>query len=296
MKALSVVLTARHLASFYGSLVIFSVIFSAHNVSAAASSEPWYQVELIAFARQTSDQQEQWFNTISLGYPLHWVELKDPTNVRVSEDGEAYGADHHIDLSHTPFHLLPTSEFKLAQQAVALTRNSHFRVLLHQAWRQPLTSKKNAPAILISGGRTYGDYHELAGSITLSRGQLTELNTRLWLTQFEINYGQAASDWPSLPESPASLKAKILARTQAKETQSTMSDGFNTWSLSTATANVDSSDINDEPKNDAYLPQRIVLLEEDRKMRSQEIYYIDHPLMGLLIQITPYTPDQQSSD
>jgi hypothetical protein len=148
------------------------------------------------------------------------------------------------------------------------------------------TTARNAPAILIHGGRTYGEHSELAGSITLSVGQLLQINTRLWLTQFEINYGQTPEDWPSLPESPYKLKQAILAQTETLDTQLLIPDEVDPWSLPIESLSESAT----EPAPEAYLPQRIVVMDEERKIRSKELHYIDHPLFGLVIQLTPYTP------
>ena len=38
-----------------------------------------------------------------------------------------------------------------------------------------------------------------------------------------------------------------------------------------------------------YLTERIILIQQKRRMRSKELHFIDHPLMGVLLQITPST-------
>ena len=41
-----------------------------------------------------------------------------------------------------------------------------------------------------------------------------------------------------------------------------------------------------------YFVNRIVQLREVRELREQELHYLDHPALGVLVQITPYTPPQ----
>lgn len=291
MKNILTTTVFRQLFRVLNLTLLVNVALISQSALAQNTGERWYQVELIAFARQSLDQQEQWFNNLKLGYPLNWIELKNPNEPETASNTTINNVDEEIstptvDLSRSPFYLLPNTEFKLSHQVSALARHSRFRVLLHQAWRQPMTTARNAPAILIHGGRTYGEHSELAGSITLSVGQLLQINTRLWLTQFEINYGQAPEDWPSLPESPYKLKQAILAQAEALDTQLLIPDEIDPWSLPPAPLSENAT----EPAAEAYLPQRIVVMEEERKMRSKELHYIDHPLLGLVIQLTPYTP------
>lgn len=210
-----------------------------------------YQVEVIIFKRQQQDYQEQWPTNIKLGYPSRLVRLQQ----RATDESETTA-------SYPPFVLLPRNELKLARHATSLARDARFQVLFHQAWRQPLTSPRNAPAILIHGGSPFGRHHELEGSITLSLPQLVQVQTRLWLTEFTLNPNQSGGDWPALPAVP----------TQAQSDDQSPSSSQTTWP---------DTDLPETP-----VPQRIITLEEERKMRLGELHYIDHPLLGMIIQIT----------
>lgn len=287
-----------------GLLILMGFVFAAFTHTSMAQTphgERWFQVELIAFARQVPDQQEHWVKDVKPAYPLNWVELKDAsatpetysnnsTTIQ-SETGQQDSTlnrglqsdETSVDIDRTPFVLLPNDNHKLANHARALARDSRYRVLFHQAWRQPVKPLKNAPAILIFGGNNFGEHRELEGSITLSLARLLQINTRLWLTQFEINYGQTPSNWPPLPAQPQQLKQALLAQVRNADDLTLIPDQPLSWTLPAEPL----ADITTEA-NAPYLPQRIVLMNEERQMRSSEIHYIDHPLFGLIIQITPY--------
>ncbi|HTF84034.1 MAG TPA: CsiV family protein [Cellvibrio sp.] len=259
---------------------------------AQANNQRWYQVEMVVFARQNPDSQEYWPTNIKLGYPLNWVELKNPDSASqtntTTTDAPAV-AQPSVDLLRDPFYLLPDSDKKLRNHAAALQRDPRYRILAHHAWRQFIGDQKRAPAILIKGGNAFGNHRELEGSITLSVAQYLQLRTNLWFSEFEINYGQAPGEWPQLPQSPNQLRAEILAADRA-EPASEMSD-FDQWSsLNTMTTEATLSNLS-EP----YLTKRIVLMEQERRMRSSEMHYLDHPLFGLIIQITPYSPPPASA-
>lgn len=293
-----------------GLLLLVGFVVAAFTHTSAAQTPPgerWFQVELIAFARQVPDQQEHWVKDIKPAYPLNWIELKDATATPGTSDAnrelppenraamtsrrqEDTGSNSRfaddqtpIDIDRTPFVLLPNNNHKLANHARALARDSRYRVLFHQAWRQPVKPRKNASAILIFGGNNYGEHSELEGSITLSLARLLQINTRLWLTQFEINYGQTPSDWPPLPAQPQKLKQALLAQVRNADDLTLIPEQPLSWELPAEPL----ADITTEA-NAPYLPQRIVLMNEERQMRSSEIHYLDHPLFGLIIQLTPY--------
>jgi hypothetical protein len=57
----------------------------------------------------------------------------------------------------------------------------------------------------------------------------------------------------------------------------------NTLGNTAITANL----MSDEEK-EPYIPRQIVLMQQERDMRSNEIHYLDHPLLGIIIKIVPY--------
>lgn len=271
--------------------------FGQHVSAQGTADERWFQVELIAFKRQPQEQQEQWPTSIKLNYPNNWVELKetaeipDQTPDALTPDeptlDELTRVEPNSAVSSTPnsahqaFILLSENEQSLARHATALRRDSRFEVLFHEAWRQPITTLRNAPAILIKGGAKFDGHTELEGSITLSLTRLLQINTDLWLTQFALNDGQSV-DWPTLPQAPGGLQSEILAQALTDNPDATddFADApaqFTEDTLLMALA-------------DEFVPTRIVQLQEERKMRSKELHYIDHPLFGLIILITPFDP------
>jgi hypothetical protein len=107
--------------------------------------------------------------------------------------------------------------------------------------------------LLITGGKTFNGHQELEGFISLSVGQYLKLQTNLWLTQFAPAGSQVTESWPELPVIPGAEAA---------------------------------------PNTQDYLVKRVVKLSQQRSMRSNEIHYIDHPLMGVIIKIFPYDAGQ----
>jgi hypothetical protein len=107
--------------------------------------------------------------------------------------------------------------------------------------------------LLITGGKTFNGHQELEGSISLSVGQYLKLQTNLWLTQFAPAGTAVAETWPELPQIPG--------------TEATLA-------------------------TQDYLVKRVIKLNQQRSMRSNEIHYIDHPLMGVIVKIFPYDAGQ----
>lgn len=246
-----------------------------HAQQAIPNHEGWYQVELIVFARKEDSSGEHWPSNIKLRYPADWVELKDPAS-----------SDTKVDLTREAFYQLPANERQLNIQAQKLERNNRFELLFHSAWRQIITNKKSSKAILISGGPTFGQHRALEGSIRLSVATYLELQTNLWLSQFDLNVGQEVTrTWPVIPMRPNySTGGNSLSLDD--DLDQALANENKQWDTNNSNAALASSE-NSAPE---YITRQIILLQQERDMRSSEINYIDHPVLGVIVQITPYPP------
>lgn len=282
----------RRLATLRLGALILSLIWLGGTAQVQADDEPrWFQVEVVVFARTTGgDGIEQWPRNIQLRYPFNWEELRDPDEPRTALSSQR-GDDPlsgqfdplPLDFERTPFYKLPPGERRLNNHAHAMDRQSAYRVLFHEAWRQPVLEQQRAPALLIHGGEQFGEHYELEGSITLSVARYLHLHTRLWHTEFEPNFGQPRGTWPELPRRPNN-RALPDTDPDANQWQRPWdSSRSSAWDLSLNTHSSHQDFLQED-----YLPSRIVALTQQRRMRSRELHYIDHPLFGMLIEITPY--------
>lgn len=267
----------------------------------------WFQVELVIFARPDgASHGEKWPRDLELRYPFNWVELKDPEAPKswlpdwlekpsitpglagapgLEAPSEPRWTPLQVDLERRSFFRLGSDDRSLNGVAGALARNSGYRLLFHQAWRQPLAEDQRQPAILIKGGERFGPHWELEGSITLNLSRYLHLGTHLWLTQFEPNFGQPPQGWPDLPLAP-DASGKDLTGKMSKEQPLLGSEpqngGGTAWDRFTQTSTMPGF------LQEDYLPKRIVAMTQQRRMRSEELHYLDHPLFGLIIEIKPY--------
>lgn len=274
----------KHLSTLLGVTAVFvSAMLALSTQAQTRTHEGWYQVEMIVVARKDDSGQEHWPSNIKLRYPAKWVELKDPAATETGITGSAA-----VDLTKEAFYLLPASERQLNAQAQKLQRSPDFEVLFHNAWRQIITNKKSSKAILINGGRTFGQHQALEGSIRLSVATYLKLQTNLWLAQFDLNVGQEITQtWPEIPLRPNyaatathsfSLDSDIEA-----ELEQALANENNQWSSGNIEGNATL------PEVDNFVTRQIILLQEERDMRSSEVHYIDHPMLNVIIQITPYS-------
>lgn len=297
----------------------------AQNSDENATSQRWYQVEVILFTQEESLDDETWRNDVALTYPSNWLELKDPNSTSESaatdpETGEAQTLERQPDINRDPFYTLPDNLRELNRQADALKYSQSHRLLFHEAWRQPVQSPSTAPSIIVAAGESYGDHRELEGSINISVSRYLHLSTNLWLTSFNRNTGQQTSStehkdgyWPELPTRPSQRRNRSTAsqnyyQTDEDPTSSDfgLSGGNSAWETNGSTAWDSGSggtawERNQQFGNDynfsskAYLPSEISVFRQQRRMRSGEVHYIDHPKVGMVILVTPYDASADSN-
>ena len=285
-------LPIKHLPTLLGiAAVLTSALVAPSTQAQTKTHEGWYQVEMIVVARKDDTGQEHWPSNITLRYPGDWVELKDPnaTEMNGTTDNSASSIAPTVDLTKEAFYVLPASERQLNAQAQKLQRSARFEVLFHNAWRQVITNKKASKAILINGGQTFGQHQSLEGSIRLSVATYLELQTNLWLAQFDVNVGQEITQaWPEIPLRPNHTAATINNLSLDSEVEAELEQALANETPQWSNGNFDANAA--VPEADNFVTRQIILLQQERDMRTSEVHYIDHPALNVIIQVTSYPP------
>jgi len=221
-------------------------------VGSAQAKEPdWYQIEVLLFAQQPAYQRstELWRYRFNPDYSSNPIALSSDSTTSPAEKVES-----------AAFALLPASQHSLMSAAQRIKASPDLRLLSHAAWRQPVLDRKQAQAILIRTGEKFDTEFELEGTLTISLGRYLHAKTDLFFSKFEPMESGQQLDWTIFDEEQLDFEESKwnpeLNAPAAGKTQF----------VRTATAN----------------------LSQSRRMRSNELHYIDHPLFGMLVQISPY--------
>jgi hypothetical protein len=279
--------------------ILISVMASiclAHQPVAAqgTTDEVWYQAEITIFTYENANLDvEVWSpDRLNLAFPERlrvlnalgdmlqledWSmlinnpaantepnsDIADPapsalTGPRPFKPGDSFTLP---DFARSEFLALPPSEHNFTGTNRTLTQSPAHRIVYHKAWRQPVTRRNNATAIALRGGRDFGTRSEVEGSVTfyLSNAEdRVSMISNLWLTSFSVTVPEAQI-W-QLPLLPAALLVNN------NEENSVSAEAFHV--------------------------NRIIPFSQTREMRNGEFHYLDHPAMGILVQINRYTvPD-----
>lgn len=241
--------------------------------------EPPIEVETLTFeSPQLEFLQPNPSEVLSNPAPLSKAELRAESIAKVgpfpTNDDASF---KFFDFERDAFLSLPDSLSDFTQTNRALRRSPDHRLLYHAVWHQAVPAENEAKAILIEAGERYGDQPELQGSLTIrfnDNADRVVLDADIWLAEFVLassNLGPAqlgrANDAEQDIEKPWQLPALPSAITDGP--------------LQILQRRLQTAD-------SAYQIKNVFHMLQSRAMRSNEFHYIDHPALGIVVQVEPY--------
>ncbi len=264
----------------------------------AEEETKWYDIEIIIFS------DKEGVNIDAEMWPEQLVIEPRQNAVKLVET--AAGTTTPVAGSQpTAFQRLRVEDLTLTEQAARIERARRYELLLHLGWRQPGLSEAEAKAIRISDYTRAGNTEAAAAApLSPSYGDGTAAATEHDL------FAQAETVQPGLDGYVALILARYLhietdlvyrvPREQGvtAETDSGMGTTVDTASTMppwppAATEGTQSGTAYpaDRANAEQLVPPSPYLnfhLQESRRMRSNEIHYLDHPMFGVIIQVRPY--------
>lgn len=161
------------------------------------------------------------------------------------------------------FKALPEASGELGAVAELLDKSERYQVILRRVWQQPGLDADNAVPVAIHGGTDYAPtYPQLMASRWEydAQGVLVEIPGPTRLQQVDGWVKIVLGRYLHVSTDLAFRKPVMLEHTDPATQEVTRTPGLYT-----------------------------IRVEEKRRMRSRELHYIDHPLLGILVKITPVT-------
>lgn len=293
-------------------LVLTLLCFSQLNIVALADGERWYDVELLVFKHAKAEHflTEQW--------PTSWTipnvdNSLDPLNI--SQNFKKY------------FDKMNRDELTLAGAFKALEDSSRYQVLAYRNWKQVGLNKEQAINVRINAGQKYlklpnntafSNRTLTINTTEIKTGALFEpvLDTEGTVIRYRIpQYSLAADD--TQPEDivyqlDGNIKI-ILSRflhiyadlllmepvklTQEKSPSNNVNESTGTGIIEETRSNLDITEtqktitpntykLSLASAND-YTTLHGFNIKDHRRMRSGELHHLDHPLLGIMIKISP---------
>ena len=136
-----------------------------------------------------------------------------------------------------------------------IERSADMRVLDYKSWIQPIRS--DLTSIMIQGTAEQEGRSEIEGFITLYRKRYLHVSTNLWFTKLQ----------------------------KKSETESSFS--------SAGEGDFESEVTNSDASNSSV--SATFMMKQKRRVRVNELHYLDHPLFGLVLKITRFKKDEQKN-
>jgi hypothetical protein len=222
---------------------------------AADETQRWYDVEVIIFAQNSQQYRNSEVWPLDYGLP------------QLAATQELRPASRATQTAPVPFSRLDTASLRLSKQAERIKAAADTELLLHIGWRQPGLAEDKAVAVRVDDSMQDGGEpapasaagessmnaatpHRLEGSLKLVLSRYLHIHTDLFYREPRSD----ATGAVSLPMAEADLFSQ----------------------------DKDSFILPTQPQFQVYH------LQQSRRMRSSELHYLDHPVFGMAILVTPY--------
>jgi hypothetical protein len=209
-----------------------------------------------------------------------------------------------------PFSIAAEELWQLTPLKIKLKRSKYYTPLLHTTWVQPGLSSEESQAIYVSSAELLSQSSDEISTLDLVLDQVTlqqnpysltankneelapapitppklEGTVRVRLSRYlhvdvDLIYREISKTVTELQDDPYQLG---VASKTAQDFANSSEPLSTPLQITSAIAPLYRSEIKVQPTFKSYP------MQESRRMRSRHLHYLDHPYVGMLIQITPY--------
>ena len=235
----------------------------------------WYQVEAVIFKRQDPVTDEYWRlgrepDLASSVIRLAGEDRDEP------ELPEQVTDLHSAAAEHKAWRTLDEEAFNLQSMTERMLNRGSYRILFHESWRQPISKRNRAFPIYVEGGERIMPPLETipeAASVKADTADSPD-ETNTEENRSEAGTGNTnastfrAGHQLALPEMRGTLLLHVSRYLHVEP---------DLW-------------LTDQDARDRLYH---VQIDQSRRMRSEELHYLDHPKFGLLIQVNPWQSEKQ---
>ena len=224
------------------------------------------------------------------------VSAEESSELNSDASDEMNSAEEDTD-STPPVTLLDDLEFANAVNRFGY--RSDMKVVWHQAWIEELQDSANAYDHEVAASYEEENFRiDISGSFNLYRSRYIHIRPDLEVDQLIFTI---PADAPLSGETTENTEEGAMTMAV---TSDTISDNIGN---SDALPGVEGQmtilppdqGITNEPVAEPepeWIPLRAAKIERSRRMRSGEVHYLDHPLLGMVVKVTPYEVPEEASE
>ncbi len=158
-------------------------------------------------------------------------------------------------ITEIPFVKLSTRQYTMQGVEKIIEENPSYKIMSHVAWRQPALNGREVENIRIFGGKSLGTGPD-QNPLWELEGLVTFKKSRFMHIEADVVLREPGSSASGSFDSP-----QALGLIDSNTGRSYKSPNLTTYRL-----------------------------KQSQRVRSDKLYYYDHPLIGMIVKITPYEP------
>lgn len=254
-----------------------ALVLSVASLSLQAETR-WFEVELLVFERNANLQEmkellssEQASVNTQNSISILKAGKSNTCNEQVclSEQNPTVISGSTFDSQGNNFRYLGSSGLQLSAQRKRLAGHANFKPVLHMAWRMPVYGPQQSKPLHLFAGENFAFKYPSQGLEANADKWAIDGNFKIYLNHFLYVDSQLVIR--------KEMTQEII---QPQQTVEVINDENG---VQIASPNLP---LNDTPP--AVIKQKVlkeILFDQNRRLRSEEIHYLDHPLMGIIVQI-----------
>lgn len=273
------------LQSWRNTVVLMLLAAGAQPALAEIAETRWYDVEVILFAQTNQNYRD------SETWPIDYT----PPDMENAKELLPQDKAKRDPARPTAFRLLDVDELKLDADVNRINKAEDMQLLTHFGWRQPGLPQQGALAIRLDQP-LLDRIQAMNEAAALKAGQPVELETSEMAAaekpQIEGTLRLILSRYLHI-ETDLLLKEPLDGQPMNNDAQQANVVIFSEPAMpaSGAPGQAAKPDLFAmAQENAAPAPYRVYFMHQSRRMRSGELHYLDHPLFGMLIKVTPFQP------
>ncbi|ADN76715.1 conserved hypothetical protein [Ferrimonas balearica DSM 9799] len=303
-------------------LPAMALLASVTSPLALAEDPTWFEVEVAVFTRPDNsgeiwDQDQPVLtqgNTRDLIGPALLPDLSqfeaalaecdanewlmDPAGCQAREDSATPSLPSRLpvvataDQAGDPLkgqpYLLTSAQLQFNDALSQLNRQRGYKILLHTGWQMPVYGRRQAQPFALYGGVNFGERFRMDGHLKAPDDEL--LSQFNFLTGFAPSSQGSEAVWQLNGWLRIYLDHFLFIETKLDLRE----EGERRWSATSLEADSGAlaADVTVAEESEPFL--LTIPLEQNRRVRSREIHYFDHPKMGLIVQIRRMEQPQPS--
>ena len=218
---------------------------------------------------------------------------EDQSSDLTSDTAEEMNTEEEGTENASPVTLLDDLEFENAANRFGY--RSDMKIVWHQAWVEELQDSANAYDHEVAASYEEENFRiEVSGSLNLYRSRYIHIRPDLEVDQliFTIPDEAPLSDEPADATEDGVMTMAVTSETMNNSDALPGAEG----QMMIVPSN---EGLTNEPVTEPepeWIPLRAAKIERSRRMRSGEVHYLDHPLLGMVVKVTPWEEPEESQE